>query len=114
MSATRASKVENSPDACKTAAAYLTLWKALDVHFPGHELLEITNEKAADVTAEVEVLSKQDINRWAYDPTTLTDAIENTLKRLRQRVKDESWFNETRILKDCFRDKALNYAEHLP
>ncbi len=101
-------------DLVKTTDAYMILWKALDVFFPGRSLLEITNEPVEAVIEELQTLSKDDPVAWAPDPQLLRNEIDRTLLRVQEKDKDRSWFNEARILKESFGDKALSYAAQLP
>lgn len=100
-------------DPVKMTKAYLALWKALDVYFPGHPLLEIAPESPEELVAEVELLAKDDISEWTSHPSALKREIDKTLKRVREKNKDQRWFSEARILKDFFQEQALRYSKKL-
>lgn len=101
-------------DLLKATNAYMTLWKSLDAFFPGRLLLEITNEPIEEIIEELQALSNEDIAAWAPDPQLLRNEIDRTLLRVREKNKDRSWYNEARILKETFGDKALSLASQLP
>lgn len=101
-------------DLAKMTDAYMTLWKALDAFFPGREILEITEEPLDEIIEELQMLSQEELAKWSPDPGFLKKEIENTLARAAEKNKDKAWYNEARILKDFFRDKALSYAAQLP
>src|SRR5215469_5584776 len=100
-------------DPFKLTKVYLTLWKACDVHFRGHSLLEITDERPEDLIRELKVLKEDDLSRWAPNPDELRQQIEDTLTKLEEQTKDDRWYRELSLLKDDFQEKALNFGRQL-
>ena len=89
------------------ASIYLKLWKLIDIHFPGHHWLELTEESEDDLEREIrQVLehlpSPSERNAVRRD-------IEETLKLVESKSETD-WLVRAQQMRANMQDKALEAA----
>lgn len=99
-------------DAVRLASAYLKLWKLLDLFFPGHQWLEISEESVEGVLAEVQRLSNDDLSWAAQEEGKLQEDVQRALGLLSQKVS-ATWMLEAARLRDRFQEEAFSAVEEI-
>jgi hypothetical protein len=91
------------------ARAYLALWKALDVYFPGHNLLELTPESPQASLAELRKMLEEGVS-WAENAEELRTQIKKTLDLIGIEPKDKRWSATAETLRRYYQEQALRYG----
>lgn len=90
----------------------MKLWKLLDLFFPGHQWLEISEESVEGVQAEVSRLSQEDLSWAAEQEGKLREDIHRVLGLLDQRGTP-TWILEATRFRDEFQEEAFKAVEEI-
>ncbi len=96
-------------DYLEQASIYLKLWKLIDIHFPGHHWLELTDESEDDLKGEIEGVL-EDLSR-SSERNALRRDIEETLE-LVESWSGKDWSRSLRAqqMRTDMQSKALEAA----
>lgn len=95
----------------RLTSIYLKLWKLIDIHFPGHHWLEITEESKGALKSEIHQTLEDGLS-WAPEPQNLCEDINRTLKLVESKVETD-WLFRAQELRTVMQDKALQAADQI-
>jgi hypothetical protein len=95
----------------KLASTYLRLWKLIDIHFPGHHWLEITEESEKVLKDEIYKTLKGDLS-WAPESGALREDISQTLELVESKVETD-WILRAQKMRTGMQDKALKAVDQI-
>lgn len=95
----------------KLASIYLRLWKLIDIHFPGHHWLEMTEESEKVLRDEIRQTLKDDLS-WAPELDALRQDISQTLEILEAKVETD-WLLRAQKMRTDMQDKALKAVDQI-
>lgn len=95
----------------KLASIYLKLWKLIDIHFPGHRWLEITEESEKTLKSEIYQLLEDELS-WSPNPKALREDMKRTLALVESKLETD-WFFRAQGMRTDMQDKALRAASQI-
>lgn len=95
----------------KLTSIYLKLWKLIDIHFPGHHWLEVTEESEGALKKEIQQTLEDDLS-WASEQENLREDINRTLKIVESKVETD-WLFHAQTQRAVMQDKALKAADQI-